>query len=297
MIDLSSIDKIYICNGYTDLRKGIDGNGLEYEFIYNDYNYIVQIKVAGTTILSNSYYDSGTNKYSGKINSTTYGSDVISFEYDSENRVKNIKVNGLIYIEYLYDSLGNIGQIIDSKDPNNIVYYNHNYDFENRLVNIIASNGASITYAYDQNGFLSNKTNINGSSQYIYKPIDPTQTGKNENQYLDEEDYSIFSKKYNYTNVALGKISSISIATTSATILSSFTYDSFTKDSVNYETYRIKELVIKKEGVVTPLIKLEYSYNNNNLISQIKRYDNGSLKITETFVYDIYDQITNYLLR
>ncbi len=113
--------------------------------------------------------------------------------------------------------------------------------------------------------------------------------------------FNTTQKSYNYQENGLNKLENIAIITSSAAITSSYTYDSFTKTvdqiTTNYETLRIKELNIQKtvNNITTDLMKFEYTYDSNNNITIINRYDNGGL--TPNYVeYFYYDDLTNALI-
>ncbi|MCK9199484.1 MAG: RHS repeat-associated core domain-containing protein [Bacilli bacterium] len=99
----------------------------------------------------------------------------------------------------------------------------------------------------------------------------------------------------------MNKLENIAIITSSATITSSYTYDSFTKTvdqtTTNYETLRIKELNIQKtvNNITTDLINFTYTYDSHNNITSITRYDNGSLT-TNYVEFFYYDDLTNALM-
>lgn len=108
-------------------------------------------------------------------------------------------------------------------------------------------------------------------------------------------------KSYNYQENGLNKLENIAIITSSETITSHYTYDSFTKTvdqtTTNYETLRIKELNIQKtvNNITTDLMKFTYTYDSNNNITSITRYDNGSLTLNYVeFFY--YNDLTNALM-
>ena len=294
-----------IVYGYTGkLLTSITVDGLVYSFEYNEYKDITTIKIAGETVLSNTYKDLYNSKYSGQIDSTTYGSNTISFIYDEEKRIKETFVNGIKQIDYSYDSLGNIAKIIDFKT--NITYH-YNYDHQNRLVTINSSDGNNIVYEYNSDGYFNSKTNINGEIGYVYSPISTTEgTGKSNNQVLTSENFNngLLYKQYNYLkdiNNSLIKLDNISFTTSSFSIVSTYSQDNFQKtfDGVNrnYETMRIKELHIKKvaNNVTTNLFDFYYTYDVYDNIKTINRYDNGILSVYEYFEYDIHQQLTYHL--
>lgn len=283
------------------LLHQIKVGGLVYEFEYNDYNDVVSIKIAGNTILENSYKDELNSKYSGLIEETTYGEDIFRFTYDQENRIKEVYVNNTKQIEYKYDSMGNIAEAVDYKVNPSITYY-YNYDQENRLITILSTDGNKITYDYnpEDSGFLSSKTNINGKVDYSYTSLDmeASPEGKDKNQVISSEVFNndVFRKEYNYQSSGLNKLESTAIITSAASITSNYTYDSFQKtvdgDLRSYETLRIKELDIKRDG--TSLIRLVYTYDNFDNIKTIHRHDNGSTSYSsyEYFNYNEYNELT-----
>jgi len=290
-----------ITYGYSGkLLTSITVDGLVYSFEYNDYKDITAIKIAGSTVLSNSYKDVNTSQYSGLIDETTYGTDLIRFTYDDEKRIKEVFVNNIKQIEYTYDSIGNIAKIIDYKANPDITYY-YNFDEQNRLVTVTSSDGNNVSYEYNPDGYVSGKNNIIGDIDYIYTPIDEPidSNDKNQNQVLTEEIFGSFSKKYNYQQEGLRKLESTAIITSASSLTSKYTYDSFQKSvdgkTRNYETLRIKELNINKtvNGVTSSLMKFVYTYDNYDNIDTIKRYDNGSsyYNYYEAFYYDSYNQL------
>ncbi|MCK9471543.1 MAG: RHS repeat-associated core domain-containing protein, partial [Bacilli bacterium] len=283
------------------LLKEIKVDGLIYEFGYNNYKDVTSIKIAGTTVIENNYKDENTSKYSGLIEASSYGGDLLEFIYDKENRIKEVYVNGDMQIEYFYDSLGNISEVIDHKVDPSVTYY-YNFDEENRLVTITSTDGNKVTYDYapEDDGFLSSKTTINGKVDYNYISLDPDTEpeGKDKNKVISSESFinDAFSKEYNYQDSGLRKLDNTAIITSASTLTSKYTYDSFQKTVDGnvrfYETLRIKELDIKKNDV--SLMRFVYSYDNYDNIKTILRYDNGSSYYSyyDYFDYNEYNELT-----
>ena len=280
------------------LLTSITVDGLVYSFEYNEYYDITAIKVAGNTILRNTYEDYNTSQhtsqYAGIIDYAIYGTDIIDFEYDEEKRIKAVSVNDVKQFEYTYDSAGNIAKIVDFKANPDVTYY-YNFDELNRLVQVTSTDGNNVTYEYDADGFISSRTNINGRVEYEYESISGQPAdGKDINKNLTEEIFTSFTKQYNYGSDGLKRLESTAIITSAATITSQYTYDSFQKtvgeDARIYDTLRIRELEIKKNG--TTVIEMVYTYDVYGNIDTINRYDNGVLSVIENFDYDIYNQLT-----
>lgn len=77
--------------------KKIHVNGYYYEFIYDSFNRLSQVKVNAQTLVSYDYYSKtydGTTYYQDKLRNQHYGNnDYVTFIYDSEDRITQIKVN------------------------------------------------------------------------------------------------------------------------------------------------------------------------------------------------------------
>lgn len=290
--------------GYEGKKlTSISVDGMIYDFVYNSYGDITEIKIAGQTIINNSYKNENTSQYQGQIDKTTYGNTIVGITYDNEGRITLLeKVTydqfeqevRIPLLEYVYDSMGNIAKTIDYKA--NISYF-YDFDEENRLVKITSSDGNDVIYSYNDDGFLSTKENANGEIIYDYlpfgeEPVDPNV--KNANKWILDEDFGLFSKHYNYQNNGLQKLNSSAIITSAASITSSYTYDSFSKyvdgEIRNYQTLRVKELniTVLRNQTTTKLMKLVYAYDLYGNISSITRYNNGSSQYTyiEYFSYN-----------
>lgn len=276
----------YTYDEYSNLTS-ITSDGLTYTFTYNKYNDLKSISVGGDTLLTNNYKNESSSSliYSGVLNNTEYNYGTIYFEYDEENRVKNISektINGtkVKILEYTYNDYGEISSYTDLKE--NVTYY-YNYDYQNRLINVNSTNGNNIVYEYDEYSNLVKHKNINGENVYSYQKI-------NGDYKLTEEDISnLYDIEYTYSNNSYSNLVTISYYLQTNSIDKKYTYEVATLDNETYYTGRVKSFEYVNGS--SSIVKYIYTYDKNNNITNILGYENNSLVYKEINTYDIFNEL------
>ena len=143
----------------NDNIKTITHNGTTYEFVYDAYGNVKDIKVGNQTLKTTTY---GTQN--GNLLQSTYGNNQnVQYQYDRFNRIiKKEKTTG--NIEFSYDAKSNLKTV---KDNTTGITTNYSYDLANRMTKAENNKGLTISYEYDDNSNidkieykLNDKTNI-----------------------------------------------------------------------------------------------------------------------------------------
>jgi RHS repeat-associated protein len=154
-------------------------NGTAYRFAVSAYNNASGLEGSGSTELwatpqlvdqsdpPTAYIQELTYTDSGQVASIVYGNGVITrYTYHTENfRLKGIvttAANAAVIqdLQYTYDAAGNIIDIIDARDSQQITKQTFAYDHLNRLVSAVATDPdlyGTKTYAYDAFGNITHK--------------------------------------------------------------------------------------------------------------------------------------------
>jgi RHS repeat-associated protein len=138
----------YVYDDARNLKKIIVDANTRYEFFYDVYNQLIEVKLNNYTIVKYEY------NLKQQMIKQTYGSsgDYYEFAYDEKDRLKTIKLNGLMssLCTYTYDDFNRIAKV--------------NYK------------GVTTNYSYDRSGKLIRKTDSQGQSErFIYDNIDSIQ--------------------------------------------------------------------------------------------------------------------------
>ncbi len=295
-----TVDNKTYSNEYTyDLDKltKIRHNGFDYEFTNNIFGSPYQVKVAGTTLITNAYL--ANNEL---LDTLTYGNGVVvKFEYDDYHRIIAKKVDSVVKFEFTYDDMNNLVSMIDHT-RSTAVTYSYFYDFMNRLTKVVGSNSHNMIFTYDSYGRVDSLTNVvNGTSyknEYVYgdKDVEGEIPGLIYNVKLN----GATQLSYDYDQLA--RISSRTIGTTIAynttytyldgsgsnsttTLLASMTNGS--NAAFNYTYDANGNILTIKEGTTT---KATYTYDKMN---QLIREDNVYTSKSIDYVYDVGGNITS----
>jgi len=303
-----TVDGKTYSNSYTydlDKLKSITHNGFSYEFTYDVFGNPYQVKVAGATLITNTYQSNN-----GLLETSTYGNgDKAKFIYDDYHRIlqkydvktlENVIVETLLF-EYTYDNQGNLSSVIDHSGSSDVTY-SYFYDFMNRLTKVNGSNTHKMLFTYDSYGRVDSLTNtINGTSY------------KNEYDYGDKNVEGeipglIYNVKLNGVNQLsyafdqLARLSTRTIATstpftttytyldgsaanTTTTLLASMTNG--TNAAFNYTYDSSGNILTISEGAT---LKASYTYDKmNQLISENNVYSEKSID----YVYDVGGNIVS----
>jgi RHS repeat-associated protein len=295
-----AVDNKNYTNSYTydfDRLIKIRHNGFDYDFTYDSFGNPLQVKVAGTALITHAYL--GNN---GLLDSSTYGNGaVVKYEYDGYQRVITKKVNTVLKFEYTYDNQGNLSSVIDHAGST-AVTYSYFYDFMNRLTKVVGSNSHNMLFTYDSYGRIDSLTNVINGTSY-----------KNDYDYGDKDVAGeipglIYNVKLNGTTQLtydfdqLARLSTRTIATTSpytttytyldglgsnstTTLLASMTNG--TNAAFNYTYDANGNILTIKEGTIT---KATYTYDKMN---QLIREDNVYSSKSIDYVYDVGGNIVS----
>ena len=254
-------------NQYTyenDNIKTIEHNGITYEFVYDGYGNVKDIKL-GNQSLKTTIYDSKN----GNLLQSTYGNNQnVKYQYDRFNRIiKKEKTTG--NIEFSYDAKSNLKTV---KDNTTGITTNYSYDLANRMTKAENNKGLTISYEYDDN------SNINKTE---YKLNDKTNI-MNHNFDSDNNINSILFNnsvvKMNYDRLARG--TSKDIINEKGTYTTQYGYKN--TDTPNKTTTILES--IKNGNNET----IHYTYNNMGYIETIK---NGN-ELLAKYQYDGLGQLT-----
>lgn len=270
--------------GYINDRiSKISHNGFDINFEYDSFGNSKQVKMAGTTLVTNNY-----EANNGKLQNVVYGNNQkISYEYDRFSRViKKTGTNGSN--EYLYDARGNVGVY---KDNTNNVIHKYTYDLANRIVGTTSTNGYSSKYTYDKGSSIDNATyKLNGVTnavKYMYDNDSKLTTMKWDNdkyvQYnydklsrLNEQVLKSGTKTY---STSIKYMSGLSNTLTTSNIVSSITNGN--KPAISYTYDKNGNIETIKEGTTQ---KQKYYYDELN---QLIREDNKETNKTIVYEYDL----------
>ncbi|NCB00170.1 MAG: RHS repeat protein, partial [Clostridia bacterium] len=92
------------------------GGNVSYSFEYNPLGWRTATKVGSQSLLSTTYEQSG-GRYTGKVQKDVYGNgQEVSYDYDSDNRITGIRLNGTLRYEYAYDANSELSYVKDVRD-------------------------------------------------------------------------------------------------------------------------------------------------------------------------------------
>lgn len=126
------------------LKKIICENGTTYEFIYDTFGRVIEIKLNGTQFVSYEYGIVKNGITTDNITKQTIGTDIYTFSYDTRLRLIEVKLGTTVIATYEYDSDSNISKKTSGA---NISYYD--YDNKGKILRETRENGDSLNYDYD----------------------------------------------------------------------------------------------------------------------------------------------------
>ena len=274
---VSSLDRnISYSYNDDDRLSEIASSGASYSFVYDGFGNRTETKI-GETIVSSVTY----GQYNGDIVSSSLSNGYEkTYAYDEAGRIISESVNDQIIAERIYDSKGNIDEIIDCRTDR---MYRYEYDFRNRVIGI---------HVFDMETDVFHDNRIYGV-QFGYDEHDrlirEVYYDKNHRDITDytygDED-KVISTSHNgdtitYTYDSLDRLISKSIDTASP-VESNYTYQESSRG----------------EGYATSLVESEmigdiiyiYEYDDEGNITKISEHDGD--KISEViYTYDEHDQL------
>ncbi|MCI8444805.1 MAG: hypothetical protein HFG15_00045 [Bacilli bacterium] len=302
-------------NQYTyqyDKLNTIAHNGFQYQFDYDTFGNMKQVRVADKTLVTNEYASRN-----GRLTSVLYGNQQkINYEYDQFGRTTKKTMQDNIY-QYEYDARGNVASILDKNAKED-----YTYDMSSRLISSNHTSGFKRNYQYDSNSNVS-KTNYQLTSQdhttqYQYDRDSRIRHMKSEDSLitydydtlsrLAEKTLSTNNKKQTTTYTYLTKGSKTSTVISRVKV-GSDTYDYTYDVNGNIETIKknnalqvkyyydaMNQLVKEDHHLLNQTIAYEYDHGGN--LQAKKQYKLGTTESVSnvTYTYDATwkDLLTSY---
>ena len=279
LISISKGEKqvVYTYNN-NNLLSNIQLNSKNYNFVYDDFLNVKQVKIGNNiTLVTNNYYNNN-----GKLLSTNYGNNQsISYEYDEFDRIKKINKMNDIY-NYKYGNNGDLRKIISNND---IIKYT--YDLSKRLCEYSLNDNYKVNYEYDINNNIVRKKNtldsITNEIETIYDNNDSVIRIEFDNNEINQEYDNlgrIINKNINnefniqYSYVTNGKRTSFLIKRIQNG-----------DDIYSYDYDKLNNIIRIYHN---DILEISYDYDEyNQLISEI----NYKLGRKINYTYDIYGNI------
>ncbi len=157
-----------ISNGYTytnDKLHGISHNGFTYSFVYDQWGNTSSVKVGNQMLSSQALLP-----HNGPVSEKTYGNgQKVSYAYDKQEQVTEIKYDGTAAFRYKYDNYGND---IQHDDLLNNVKYFFKYDSLGRPVIMRTTHGQELQISYDNKNradkVVCGIDGVNTTTEYLY---------------------------------------------------------------------------------------------------------------------------------
>ncbi len=266
-----------------DKLKEIEVNGFYYEFIYDDYNRIKEVWVNDQKLMSYDYYtesNDGVLYHQDKLYNQYYGNnDKITFVYDDEDRITDIKFNNNVRYHYAYDYAGRLSTYEDYVSGDTFTY---KYDLNGRLELVTDQNNNTISLGYNQDGNLSDYDyTIDGDTN----DVDYYYTYGDFKGMYDKTIFSVdgqtVTKNYQYhSDDSLKRLEKIALSIGTLTINQSFSYDDDQVVNGNAST-RIDSLSYDIDG-----LKYTYTYDHLGNITYIEVIENSIVIEKYHYMYD-----------
>ncbi|MFA6801006.1 MAG: RHS repeat-associated core domain-containing protein [Acholeplasmataceae bacterium] len=273
--------------------ESITVDDIIYSFGYNSYDQLTSVKINSVTAISFTYYTktniNGDELLTSQIETKTYGNgDVYIYNYDDEDRLIKMTLNGSTLFQYEYDTSNKLSVV---KDISNSKIFYYTYDLSGRIDHIVDESNNKIQYTYDSRGNINSYTyEISGISRTVFYSYD---------YYTGAYDFTIYSTSngiakfdYNYDDDSLQRLREL-IVTVSNTEIMEMTYNYDDNKVVNGNaTTRVYNIVYTFGN--SSGFKYFYSYDGNQNITKIVITSIGGIP-TEEYDYK-YDQF-NQLIR
>ena len=277
-------------NSVAQLKRITRTDGLMYNFLYDIWGRITDIKV-GNRLLSHSVYRK-TNSNDTQLSYTEYGNGArIYYNYDALDRIvsESTAEGGTPYVSYKYNNEGLVSRVTDDLAG---VTTEYQYDLLGRLTSSNMSDGdiGRYFYSYDESN------NLTGMSAYLY-PYSSWNLqcryyyGADDLQTLSEQgNYSIY-----YTYDGLNRKSGECAVenTTGNTLHTSYEYFTAANgNSTSFISRVVYETSTSRYGTRTLIGSIEYTYDQSGFISSVIMKDaNGSVTSSESYTYDELGQL------
>lgn len=275
-----------VTNSYDYINQtlsNITHNGFSYNFLYDAFNNITDIKVGNTSLASYSYKDKN-----GDLTQVKYGNgDIINYNYDVYGNISQEALNNTPLFKWYSD---NQGDIVRHEDLKNQLLYNYEYDINDRLIRqdvVDTSKSANtqrnaylLEYGYDANNNVINFTNKAGS-----------RTLKNAYTYGLDDLLATYSmptgKTVTYTYDSLNRLNQYKYNTTTP-ITVDYTYASSKRNSSGQSTYQTAKVYQETTGNSGT----RYCYDELGNITEIyELQSDGSYLLINSYAYDELNQL------
>ena len=292
----------------NNLSKIIHGTK-NYEFSYDEFNNVSEVKLNNNSLVSNHYEEANVN-----LSKITYGNgNEVSYTYDKHDRLDKVTKMNDVY-DYKYDNLGRLSKLVSTNNKYDYKYdfakrlssYNHNgmevsYDYNKdnsvlTTVDKLASNEHVYAYEYNSENAVTKITNDTEIYNFVYDKL-----GRLEERNINNS----LTTKYKY--ITNGKKTSTTIEQVDDNgTMYKYVYDKLGniteiyKDSVlsNKYYYDVHSQLVKEDNI-TNNCTIVYTYDNYGNILSSKKYTYGTETLIDEHVYTYgnsnwQDQLTKF---
>ncbi|PKK99092.1 MAG: hypothetical protein CVV57_04600 [Tenericutes bacterium HGW-Tenericutes-2] len=299
---------------YIIMNKDASGNPLYFYKIVYDGDRMKSVYVNSQKLMEYTYQTDVNGTYeTNRIDSQEYGNgDKIEFIYTDEGQIGevwfgNYEEDTFKEFSYEYDQSGNLAIFntysYDSFSEEYEVIYSeyYSYDSAGRIKQVVDQEGNLVKYQYDSDGNLSSiYFNIDGNSSntnyfhnqcFSYTGSECTSTSSlfDKTQYNSQSSLAII-KDYEYESSAMYRLDYINLITGTTNLFKQdFVYEDITTNGTT--SIRIKEIQYNIHNDESIDYQYVYSYDSLGNIVMVKYYEGGTLKITESYVYDALNQL------
>jgi len=277
------VDERYIinCYSYDDNwnLSTITHNGFQYEFSYNEEDYLTSVAVGKRILVENAYQGD-------ILSSEKYGNGrVIEYVYDENENIVGEKSNGQLEYEWIYDEEGNI---LTHNDLINNVSFVYSYDEEGCLISFSSSDGFDIAYAEEENTYSATYTNggVTKTMQSFYEEVEDEDT---EEFISSTSTTHLISGGQLVSVVSNDDIEEKTIYSNQKAILNSkTTYSDDGISKIEYQDGKVVEYLYDAKGNITTIlendiVKASYQYDG---LGQLLRENSAYTGKTVVYTYD-----------
>ncbi len=159
-------------DAFGRVERQIYPTGFEVQYSYNNNGYLT--KAFNAANVNDIFWEALTSDADGNVvifdlaggtMTTVRVYDPLSGRMSSVSTGAGLTGSGIQFLEYDYDSLGNLRQRVSKTNPQDILTEDFGYDNQNRLINSTISGFGVKTYAYDALGNITQKGMV---SDYQY---------------------------------------------------------------------------------------------------------------------------------
>ena len=263
---------------------------LDTNFYYNiHYDYLGRIDyvyINSNLLMSYSYVVDNYGYQTGIIEDQTYANgDKISFEYNVDNQISEIKFTGsleneIVKFKYQYDSFGRISVY---EDVTNGVSEYYEYDISGNLSKITDNHDNEIVYGYDDKGNLNSLNVTFGTleQEIRYDYINPVNSDFYDRTWFNNGNNTIY-KNYVYESSGLQRLDHIEYLNGSY---------HFMDYELSYQFNRTRISTITYNFYYSSDISYVYNYDSLGNITHEYYYEGTTPKFDKNYEYDDYNQL------